>query len=257
MTTLRLLLLAVPALALPALAGCSDSNTTPTNPDLALADPRCAPLAACGKSCSVDSECISGGDVGQCIRVAAGTFCISSCAVGKVSCPAGYECKLSNDTFRCLKPCMADNECTDSGSRCCNGICANLNADRNNCHACGMVCPAIAHGTAACQDGTCGIGRCLTGFSDCDSDESNGCETDITADIHNCGGCGLSCSPPAGASSTCADRKCGITCNANRGDCNGDTKDGCESDLQTDNANCGSCNVACQNGAKCVAGKCM
>ena len=80
---------------------------------------------------------------------------------------------------------------------------------------------------------------------------------DIETDVNNCGGCGLSCSPPAGASSTCADRKCGITCNANRGDCNGDTKDGCESDLQTDNANCGSCNVACQNGAKCVAGKCM
>lgn len=257
MTSHRALLLAAFSLALAPLAGCSDSNTTPSGADMTVGDTRCAPLAACGKACSVDAECVSAGDVGQCVRVAAGTFCISSCVVSRVSCPAGYECKASSDSFRCLKPCQSDSECTESQSRCCGNYCVGLASDRNNCKTCGNVCPARDNAVAACQDGVCGFSRCLAGFSDCDSDETNGCETNITNDINNCGGCALACSPPEGAGSTCVDRKCGITCNAGRGDCNGNTTDGCEKDLQTDNGNCGACNIVCQNGTTCTAGKCV
>lgn len=234
---------------------CSDSASS-NMPDMVLADPRCAPLPMCGKSCSVDSECVVAGDVGQCVRVAAGKFCVPSCAIGKVSCPAGYECRASNESSRCLKPCTSDNDCTESRSACCDGSCVDLSSDRKNCNKCGTVCPTTPNAVPVCESGACGIGRCSTGFANCDFDDANGCEADVSRDVKNCGGCELMCETPAGGEATCADSKCGISCLPTRGNCNGDTRDGCETDLQTDSSNCGACNIVCQNPAACRAGKC-
>lgn len=52
-------------------------------------------------------------------------------------------------------------------------------------------CPAGQHGTAACEAGTCTF-SCEVGFANCD--DAVGCETSISADKNNCGGCGLKCS---------------------------------------------------------------
>jgi hypothetical protein len=52
----------------------------------------------------------------------------------------------------------------------------------------------------------------------------------------------------------------GGECKAPKADCNKNPKDGCETDLSTDPANCGACGDACPQGANatagCAAGKC-
>jgi hypothetical protein len=43
---------------------------------------------------------------------------------------------------------------------------------------------------------------CNPGFSDCDQETNNGCETDLATDALNCGACGVTCAP-------CVGGKCG------------------------------------------------
>ena len=44
--------------------------------------------------------------------------------------------------------------------------------------------------TAACAGGQC-TGACNAGFADCNNDKrTDGCETSLSADVQNCGGCG-------------------------------------------------------------------
>lgn len=47
-----------------------------------------------------------------------------------------------------------------------------------------------------------------------------------------------------------------IGCIPNFADCNGQTSDGCEVDIQHDRENCGACNVVCAAGF-CVNGVCL
>src|SRR5687768_13497469 len=48
------------------------------------------------------------------------------------------------------------------------------------------------HGSASCTAGSC-VSTCALGYSDCDGDQSNGCETDVATRAMSCGGCALSC----------------------------------------------------------------
>jgi hypothetical protein len=80
---------------------------------------------------------------------------------------------------------------------------------------------------------------------------------DLTSDLANCGGCGVTCAVKHNAP-TCTAGKCGVgTCDTNYADCNGMASDGCESNTQSDARNCGACGMACQNGYVCVAGACQ
>jgi hypothetical protein len=58
----------------------------------------------------------------------------------------------------------------------------------------GTRCP-LPNGQGICQAGTCGSPACAAGFGDCDGNASNGCERDLSADVGNCGACGLACTP--------------------------------------------------------------
>lgn len=85
----------------------------------------------------------------------------------------------------------------NSVGACTNGICAapfcnasfgdcNLNAvdgcesylatDVNNCGGCNLRC-VFANVSAQCVNATCAIGSCQAGFSNCDNNVANGCET--------------------------------------------------------------------------------
>ena len=52
----------------------------------------------------------------------------------------------------------------------------------------------VLHGIGACSSGQVSIMSCTNGFSDCDGNASNGCETDLMSDDENCGSCGNACS---------------------------------------------------------------
>jgi hypothetical protein len=41
--------------------------------------------------------------------------------------------------------------------------------------------------------GQCGYDMCAAGWDDCDTDTSNGCETDTSASLTDCGMCGMAC----------------------------------------------------------------
>jgi len=102
------------------------------------------------------------------------------------------------------------------------------------------------------------IDYCLAGYANCDGVGSTGCETDISTDASNCGGCGNVCLPSSpNHTVACVDGGC-VTggCRADWGDCNTLIDNGCESFLFSDRKNCGSCGVVCTNSEVCVGGHC-
>ena len=92
----------------------------------------------------------------------------------------------------------------------CNGTCVDTGTDINNCGACATVCGAVPNSTGSiCNAGSCEIVACDTGFDDCNSTFSDGCESDITADSGNCGSCGASCNDDVSCSAdVCANSAC-------------------------------------------------
>jgi len=70
---------------------------------------------------------------------------------------------------------------------------------------------------------------------------TRGCETDFLADPKSCGSCGNICGV-AGGVAECSNGTCAIkSCTAPMADCTGGYKDGCETNLNTDIANCDAC----------------
>jgi hypothetical protein len=53
----------------------------------------------------------------------------------------------------------------------------DLAHDPRNCGACGTLC-VIPNGYAGCSARQCAIGGCYAGWSDCDGEWMNGCETE-------------------------------------------------------------------------------
>ncbi len=133
----------------------------------------------------------------------------NNCGRCGVACEAGQLCALPYS----LKPFCA---CAEGETLCSDlrvGVaCTSLLSDPNNCGACGNVCPGSdpigipgTHGFATCRKGFCGY-ECEDGWADCDSDLSNGCETNLMVNTGNCGACGNRCDIAAGQ--PCIDGKC-------------------------------------------------
>lgn len=122
-----------------------------------------------------------------------------------------------------------------------NGCETSLNT-LTDCGMCGQAC-APTNATGDCGTGECRIGTCDPGFGDCDTMPANGCETPTTT-LTDCGACGRGCSP-AGAVGDCSTGSCEIgSCNSNRGDCDMNPANGCETTLTT-NSDCGMCGRVC------------
>jgi len=159
---------------------------------------------------------------------AGGCFSDSSCADPTPRC--------DRNTSACV-PCLPSNDNCPAGKRCvargASYVCAGCLV--------AVDCPALASGRAA----ACCGGQCV----------------DVTSDAHNCGACGTSCPAPTSGAATCTDGACGASpCAGGALDCNGDPRDGCEVDGQTDVKNCGACGARCAGGpnqsAACEAGAC-
>ena len=165
----------------------------------------------------------------------------------------------------CTSPCAADfadcnaNKLTDG---CEKQITGSGATDVLNCGGCATVC-STNNITRACANGSCSAGTCAANFGDCNSNkQTDGCEVNLTNTTANCGTCGTDCSGlphVVAASATCSASTCSFTCAAGFGDCDGNKLNGCETNLNTDAANCGSCGGGCSNNhatPSCNAGSC-
>jgi hypothetical protein len=127
----------------------------------------------------------------------------------------GLVCSLAHATPACTSGVCNIHSCSP-GYGDCNGNAAdgcevNLASDANNCGTCANVCPmgqacmagvcvgggcgvcAPPNATGACVNNMCTIQICNQGYADCDANVTNGCETLVANDPHNCGACGVSC----------------------------------------------------------------
>lgn len=180
-----------------------------------------ANCGGCGDACDDGEVCMMGACAVTC---GAGLMeCSGSCvdlAVNPIHCGAcGNVCPIG---FAADGVCVAgecQTYCQDLQGDC-NGDLAmmdgdgcetRLEMDVENCGACRRECTnANAMGEPACAAGDCALGACLPGFSDCDMEPANGCESEINGDPTNCGGCGVACS----AGDFCV----GGTCTPNNGE---------------------------------------
>lgn len=163
--------------------------------------------SSCGPSCAV---CNLPNATAMC---SSGACAIQTCLRGRQDCNGmaadGCETDISSDASHCGECRTACEGATPicSAGRCvaecpmgltlCNGACVNLTTDPTSCGSCGNRCTNTGVGEATCVMGTCDI-TCPEGFSNCDSNAANGCES--LAGPTRCGACGAACS---GATPVC------------------------------------------------------
>lgn len=211
----------------------------------------------CGRVCrlpNADSECRRGTCVIQnqkclegfadCDHIAANGCEVNidtnrgRCGGCGVSCAAGQVCEAGM--------CVSHNPVCDGGMACgFDGACVDTESSVENCGACGQPC-VVANGTARCEGGQCEVAACSPGWRDCDGRSDNGCETNINSPEH-CGSCERSCQSGSRGHAVCVMGVCQpLRCDEGYADCDRDPSNGCEAQLSSDPANCGTCGRACR-----------
>ena len=175
----------------------------------------------------------------------------------------GHVCNLPHASSICTNSACAIDECQE-GYKDCNGLASDgcevrLADDVNNCGDCNIECE-FNNAIPICQNRICRIGSCEDGWSNCDSNEYNGCEAHTAVDPNRCGSCDHVCVLPH-ATEACSDGQCTIaSCDDGYEDCNGITSDGCEINTLTNVLNCGGCGDPCPSydhaSARCSNGYC-
>ena len=210
-----------------------------------------------------------------------GTCVLVSCTTGYGNCDSNPAngCEASLTTLTNCGACgTACSPANVTGPTCATGTCsyASCNSGWGNCDgitsngcetslrtttdcgSCGTSC-SLPNATATCSTGSCAIQSCNSGWGNCDGITSNGCETQLNT-LTNCGACGAACSPAHATGASCSTGTCTFTaCNSGWGNCDGNTPNGCETQLNT-LANCGACGIVCNpanaTGASCSTGTC-
>jgi len=159
------------AVAAAALMGCAESRTVKVDPN----DPEQV-RAYCGGATGEFLYCD-----GTCVR----SVSEEHCGACNVRCASSASCVIQNDIPACV--------CKDESLSYCNGLCLDISRDMEHCGVCQNAClnlPNIKNPT--CSGGRCYY-QCTDGYSDCDDDPANGCESDLRSDPLHCGTCFKSC----------------------------------------------------------------
>jgi hypothetical protein len=152
-----------------------------------------------------------------------------------------------------------DSDYQDCDGQAADGCEAYTLTDPLHCGSCTKSCAADA-GTMTCKSGQCATSTCAAPMEDCDGNLGNGCETNLSTSAGNCGACGNVCDVANGTAS-CTTGKCQVaSCSPGYGNCDGVATNGCETSVEANLANCGSCGNACPTVANassaCVSGAC-
>ena len=129
-----------------------------------------------------------------------------NCGACGNKCQDGHRCAIGRTG---MPQCMCPEGQTFCGScigETCFGYCADLTSEMSDCGACGIGCAYnVRNAVEACVYGKCQR-TCDSGWGDCNGNRDDGCETHISADPKNCGGCGIVCDGIAGQA--CVDGQC-------------------------------------------------
>ncbi len=87
-------------------------------------------------------------------------------------------------------------DCDDANAKIYPGAVELCDGVDNNCNGVvdDNVSANLPQAVGACRNGQLFVQSCMKGYSDCDGQAANGCETDIMSDDENCGSCGNICS---------------------------------------------------------------
>ncbi len=215
----------------------------------------CDPMGLrCVAGCRDDMACgTAGADAGSPTPRCDTTTRQCVACTADAHCPPGTLCRGN----QCVTGCTESQPCA-AGRSCCNGGCVETASNTDHCGACDARC-APANAAPVCTMGACRVAQCTGSFGDCDADATNGCETNTATAVSHCGACGQACAARPNARPTCAGGVCAYTCDEHFADCDNDPTNGCEVDLRTTTAHCGTCGTVCSvsNGTPvCSAGMC-
>jgi MYXO-CTERM domain-containing protein len=163
----------------------------------------------------------------------------------------GIRCTAARATVACVSGACVVQSCAAPYANCdaayangCEYDTTGFQTDPSHCGGCDRRCEP-AHAVAACRTGSCAIGTCLAGWSDCNGLPEDGCEYDeaqFSTDPRHCGGCSVSCN---GATPACVAGTCSATtCPAGTAECVAPAGD-CETQTPDDPRNCGGCGLVC------------
>ena len=149
---------------------------------------------------------------------------------------------------------LQDGKCA-ADHKLCYGQCV-LKGPSNGCSL--EVCaPCVfTNATSTCShDGACMIAGCINDYAPCRMPPN--CDTDTAHDPNNCGGCGNVCQTVPHAKPGCSAKTCAVGgCDPGFEDCDRMYSTGCETNLLTNDLNCGACGHVCPTGQTCQNGTC-
>jgi hypothetical protein len=206
----------------------------------------------CGNKCLSSEVCLGG----MCICPTGETLCGSGANQGCVT--------LSSDQNNCGKcgtACTGGQVCSNSKCVCptsyhlCGSTCIpDNNESISSCGTTCAACPPPNGGTPTCSGTPPKCGQTCNGQTLCGSSCVN-----TSTDPSNCSRCGNVCAG-SHAVEGCISSQCAVTaCLTGFRDCDGVASNGCETSINTDVNNCGSCGHACNmiGGTEtCVNGQC-
>ncbi len=219
------------------LANCgSCGNVCPNRPSSS----RTCTAGTCGFTCNGGSGDCNGNPTDGCEVDTTST--VAHCGACGNACPARANATSTCSCSTCGFTCNAGfDDCNGNAS---DGCEIDTTSDPAHCGSCGFACPARPNASPSCSGSTCGI-TCNPGWSDCNGNPTDGCETATGTDVDNCGACGNSCPNRPSSSRFCSGSTCGFSCSAGFGDCNGNPTDGCETNTTNTVAHCSACGNAC------------
>jgi hypothetical protein len=171
---------------------------------------------------------------------------------------------------------MCSSSCVAPNPNLCGASCVNTTTDPANCGMCSHDCSMLPHLKTnpmgvQCSSSGCVVPQsaCASGFANCapPANDTDGCETNTTSDIKNCGACAHDCGAlphlKANPSVMCMSSGCvvpSMACATGFANCvtAANDTDGCETPTNT-LTNCGGCGQTCSkpNGtASCSTGTC-